>query len=264
MRIRFLSAEGATVFPSDVGNGTDLTPPPTTHGMSGLSVAPTLLVVPLQLSVDPGWFVAVAVVVFLLGAIVSPLLALSFRDYREPTAEERDRLAALTVGTDYDADRVRVIESNGEQLVDVSIRGLPGRQLLLCSDYVLNEIDGETATALIAAERARSQHFYIEYRAVAAASVIGTATGMFGGLIEFSDGLFALAVAALGLFWIGRRLQFRADRVAANRVGGDKLATAFETVAALRGVEPEPATWRTWFEVQPPLGQRIARLRGRS
>jgi len=42
------------------------------------------------------------------------------------------------------------------------------------------------------------------------------------------------------------------------------LAAAFETVAARRGVDPEPATWRTWFEVQPPLGQRIARLRDRS
>jgi Zn-dependent protease with chaperone function len=232
--------------------------------MSGLSVAPSLPVVPLQLSVDPSWFVAVAVVVFLLGAIIAPLLALSLREYREPTAEERTRLDALGVGVDYDPDRVRVTETDGKQSVDVSIRGLPGRRLLLCSEYVLDELDEETATALIAAERARSRHYYIEYRAVAAASIIGIATAMFGGLIDFSDGLFVLAVAALGLFWIGRRLQFRADRIAATRVGSEELADAFETVAALSGVEPESATWRTWFEVQPPLGQRIARLRSRS
>jgi len=232
--------------------------------MSGLSVAPLLPVVPLQLSVDPSWFVAIAVVVFLIGAIVAPLLALSFRDYREPTAAERDRLDELTVVVDYDTDRVRIIETDGTQSVDVSIRGLPGRRLLLLSDYVVDGVDEGTVAALIAAEHARSRHFYIEYRAVAAASVIGIATAMFGGLIEFSDGLFVLAVAALGLFWVGRRLQFRADRVAADRVGENELADAFETVAALRGVEPETATWRTWFEVQPPLGQRIDRLRSRS
>lgn len=232
--------------------------------MSGLSTALLFAAVPLQLSVDPIWFVAVAVVVFLGGAIMAPLLALSLREYREPTVEERDRLTELLGGVDYETDQVRIIETDSGQSVEVSIRGLPGRRLLLCSTTVLDELDKETATALIAAEQARSRYFYIEYRAVAAASVIGIATAMFGGLIEFSDGLFVLAVAALGLFWTGRRLQFRADSVAAAHVGSDELADAFETVAVLRGVEPASATWRTWFEVQPPLGQRIARLRGRS
>jgi len=216
--------------------------------------------VPLQLAVDPIWFVAVAVAVFLTGSVVGPLVTLSLRESRLPTTDERDRLKRLGA-TDYDHDRVRIVETGSDRAVDVSLRGLPGRRWLLLSEYVVTELDEETAGALIAAEFARGRQLYIEYRAVAAAGVIGIATGMFGGLVTFSDGLFLLAISAFGLFWLGRRLQFRADRAAAEQVGGETLADAFETVATLKGVEPEAATWRTWFEVQPPLGQRIARLR---
>ena len=230
--------------------------------MSWPSVTPLVATMPLQLSVDPVWFVAVAVVVFLAGAIVGPLLVVSLRETRQPTPDERDRLDGLG-GVDSDPNWVLITEA-ADDSVEVSIRGPPGRRFLLLSESVLDELNAETAAALIAAEQARSRHLYIEYRAVAAASVIGLATGMFGGLFEFSDGLFLLSVSALGLFWVGRRLQFRADRVAADQIGGEALASAFETVAARQGVDPETATWRTWFEVQPPLGQRIARLRDRS
>ena len=223
--------------------------------MTGLWLAP------LQLSVDPSWFVAVAVVVFGLGAIIAPVVALSLRETRPPTAAERDRLDR--VGVDYDLDRVHVAESDADR-IELSLRGPPGRRSLLLSTAVLTGLDESTAGALLAAELARGRYLYLEYRAVAAASVIGLATAMFGGLVSFSDGLFLVAVAALGLFWVGRRLQFAADSAAGQQVGSERLAAAFETAAARRGVEPQASTWRTWFEVQPPLGQRIARLRDRS
>ena len=216
----------------------------------------------LQLSADPIWFVVVAMIVFGVGATVAPLVALSLRETRGPTPDERDWLAQL-VATDDDPDRVDIVDGDTDR-IEVSLRGLPGRRSLLISTAVFDECNESTATALIAAERARGRYLYLEYRAVAAASVIGIATGMFGGLVSFSDGLFLLAVAALWLFWMGRRLQFAADRAAARQVGNETLAAAFETAAARRGVDPESATWRTWFEVQPPLGQRIDRLRNRS
>jgi len=226
--------------------------------MFGLSPA---FLTPLQLSVDPIWFVVVAVVVFGLGAIVAPLVALALRKTRSPTPAKRDQLDRL-VADGYAPGRVHV--DGDADRVEVSLRGPPGRRSLLLSTAVFDAIDESTATALLAAELARGRYLYLEYRALAAASVIGLATGMFGGLVSFADGLFLIAVAALGLFWAGRRLQFAADRAAAGQVGSEALAAAFETVAARRGVDPEPATWRTWFEVQPPLGQRIARLRDRS
>ena len=225
--------------------------------MTGFAPAPNIL----QLSADPAWFVVVAMIVFALGAIAAPVVALSLRSTREPTPDERDRLGR--VGVDYPLDRVQIADTDSDR-IEVSLRGLPGRRSLLLSTAVFEALDVEAAEALLAAELARGRYLYLEYRAVAAATVIGVATGMFGGLVTFSDGLFLLAVAALWLFWMGRRLQFAADRAAARQVGGERLATAFETAAARRGVEPEAASWRTYFEVQPPLGQRIDRLRDRS
>ena len=227
--------------------------------MSGLSTLP-VPAVPLQLSVDPVWFVAVAVVVFGVGAIAAPLVALSLRETRPPTTDERDRLDRLVAAAD-DPGRCRIADADR---IEVSLRGPPGRRSLLLSAAVFDDLDGGTAEALLAAELARGRYLYLEYRALAAASVIGLATAMFGGLVSFSDGLFLVAVAALGLFWVGRRLQFAADSAAAAQVGSERLAAAFETAAERRGVDPESATWRTWFEVQPPLGQRIDRLRDRS
>ncbi len=233
-------------------------------GLSASTASLAAFAAPLQWTVDPLVFVAVAFGVFLLAAIVAPLVLLSVRETREPTADERDRLAAMAAAADYDPKSVHVVETVGEHSIEVSIRGPPGRRSLLVTDYVLSDLDSQTASALLAAEAGRSRLLYMEYRAVAAASIIGIATGMFGGLVSFSDGLFVLAIAALALLWGGRQLQFSADSLAAGHVGAETLATAFETVATLKGVEPEESTWHTWFEVQPPLGQRIDRLRDRS
>ncbi len=220
--------------------------------------------IPLQAAIDPLVFVGVAFGVFLFAAIAAPIVLLSVRETREPTADERDRITTVAEAADYEPRAVHVVETVGDRSVEVSLRGPPGRRSLIVTDYVLSELEDETAAALLAAEAGRSTLLYMEYRALAAATVIAIATGMFGGLIPFSEGLFVLAVAALGLFWGGRRLQFSADSLAAAQVGPASLASAFETVAALRGIEPEGSTWRTWFEVQPPLGQRVERLRDRS
>jgi len=217
---------------------------------------------PLQVSVDPWWFVVAAVLLFLAMAALGPRVSLSLRETRQPTADEQAALDPLLVAADLDPAAVHLSETADPDAVKISLHGLPGRRRLLLSPGVIDNIDQETAVALLTAEAQRGRQLYLEYRAFASAVVIGVATAMFGGLLAFSNGLFVLAVAALVLFWIGRQLQFRADRAAADRVGAATLADAFETVADRRGVEPQPATWRTYVEVQPPLGQRIARLRG--
>ena len=216
---------------------------------------------PLQVQVDPLIFVSVSVVLFFVAALFGPLLLLRFRDARPPTAPERGIVDDLLIASEFTPAAYRVVETIGEHSITLSIRGPPGRRYLIVSDYVIQELDSDTAAALLAAEAERARLFYLEYRIVAAGSVLGIATAMFAGWLSFSDGLFILAVAALALFWIGRQFQFRADRNAADRIGGDELADAFEYVADLRGVTPEQASWTTWVEIQPPLGQRITRLR---
>jgi len=221
----------------------------------------TAVATPLQATIDPLWFVVAAVVLFLAMAALGPRVSLSLRETRSPTTDEQDDLDALLAAADLDPPAIHISETAAPSSIKVSLHGLPGRRQLLLTEGVLDSFDDSTATALLTAEAQRGRLFYLEYRALAAAVVIGIATAMFGGLIAFSNGLFVIALAAVVLFWFGRQLQFRADRAAADRVGASELADAFEAVADHRGVDPEEATWRTYFEVQPPLGQRIDRLR---
>ena len=221
----------------------------------------TAIATPLQATIDPLWFVVAAVVLFLAMAALGPRVSLSLRETRSPTTDEQASLDTLLAAADLDPPAIHISETASPSSIKISLHGLPGRRQLLLTEGVLDTLDDSTATALLTAEAQRGRLLYLEYRAVASAVVIGVATAMFGGLIAFSNGLFVIALTALVLFWLGRQLQFRADRAAAARVGADALADAFEAVADHRGVDPEGATWQTYFEVQPPLGQRIDRLR---
>ena len=221
----------------------------------------TAVAAPLQATIDPLWFVVAAVVLFLAMAALGPRVSLSLRETRSPMPDEQDDLDALLAAVDIDPTAIHISETADPSSIKISLHGLPGRRQLLLTEGFFNTLDDTTATALLTAEAQRGRLFYLEYRAFAAAVVIGVATAMFGGLLAFSNGLFVIAAAALVLFWLGRQLQFRADRAAADRVGADALADAFEAVADHRGFEHEEATWQTYFEVQPPLGQRIDRLR---
>lgn len=220
--------------------------------------------IPLQVTVDPIAFVAIVVVGVLLATVAGPLVALRMRDTRAPDATEREQVADMLSEAAFDPAAIRVVETIGETSIGVAIRGPPGRRYLVVTDYVLETLEGDVAAALVTAEAERTRLYYVEYRGLAAASVLGVAIVLFTGAIDFGDGLFVLAVGAVGLFWVGRQLQFRADARAADRIGSDRVADAFERVATIRGIEPDRGGWRTWVEVQPPLGRRIDRLRERT
>ncbi|WP_058367585.1 hypothetical protein [Haloparvum sedimenti] len=225
--------------------------------------------------------VAVVPVVAFLAATVGPLYAADrFRETRPPTDAERRRLDALREEAGLDVERVAVFSPSGGQKpddaevsddaegsddpgsVEISVRGPPGRRVLFLTPGVFDLEDG-TATALLAAEAGRLVTYYNEFRAVATAAVLALLAAVVTTLVPFEAGFSALAAVGFVAFWAGRRVQYAADARAADRVGAETLADAFERAAALRGVEPETGTWRTWFEVQPPLGDRIARLRER-
>jgi len=210
-------------------------------------------------------FVVATVLGFALATTFGPLVAnLRFRPTREPTAAERARIDAARERAEADPDRTYVGEPVGEASVDVRALGVPGYRVLVVTDYVLGELDDATVAGLLAAETGRVRTLFAEYRTVAIAAVVGILSATFVRLIPFEPGFVALGGAALAAFAVGRRLQFRADALAADAVGAAAVADAFETVADVRGIEPETSTWRTLFEVQPPLGDRIARLRERA
>ena len=212
-------------------------------------------------------------VAFLVGVVVVSVLAVEvgplyvndrFRDLREPTAPERAGLDALRAAADLDVERVAIIETTGEDSVEVAVRGPPGRRVLFVTDYVLDELEEDVAVGLLAAEAGRVKTYYGEFRAVAVGVVLAILAAIVATIVPFDTGFASLVAIGVAAFWVGRRVQYAADDRAADVVGADVVADAFERVSAIRGVEPETGSWSTWFEVQPPLGDRIAALRERA
>lgn len=219
-------------------------------------------------------FLVVVFVVAFLAVTVGPLYAADrFRETRPPTREERARIDALREAAGLDVEPVAVFAAVGvgddgdpetpSGTVDLSVRGPPGRRVLFVTPAVF-ELDESITTALFAAEAGRVETYYNEFRALAIGVVLALLAAIVTTLVPFNQGFTALALIGFVSFWVGRRVQYAADARAAERVGADQLADAFERIAEYRGVEPKTGTWRTWFEVQPPLGDRIERLRERA
>jgi Zn-dependent protease with chaperone function len=224
-----------------------------------------------------GFLVGVAVVAF-LAVEVGPLYAADrFRTLREPTAEERARLTALRETAGLDVDRVAIevdeVETDGADAddggasagpIEVAVRGPPRRRVLFLTESVLDALDEDVAVGLLAAEAGRVETYYGEFRAVAVAAVLTILAAIVTVAVPFQAGFASLVAVGLAAFWVGRRVQYAADDRAADAVGAGRVADAFERVAAVRGIEPETGDWSTLFEVQPPLGDRIAALRARA
>ncbi|ELZ38743.1 hypothetical protein [Halorubrum tebenquichense] len=201
-----------------------------------------------------------------LAVAVGPLYAADrYRDLREPTDAERAQIGALAEPGRLDVDRIAIeAAGNTPGPAEVAVRGPPRRRVLFLTEDVLTDLDEDVAVGLLAAEAGRVATYYAEFRAVAVGGVLAALAGVVTALVPFESGFAALVAVGLVSFWAGRRVQYAADGRAADAVGADRVADAFERVAERRGVEPETGDWSTWFEVQPPLGDRIARLRERA
>ena len=219
-------------------------------------------------------FVVGVGVVAALAVAVGPLYAADrFRDLREPTDAERAQIAALADPGGLGVDRIAIESvaaedggggSEADGPAAVSVRGPPGRRVLFLTEDVLTDLDEDAAIGLFAAEAGRVATYYAEFRAVAVGGVLAALAAVVTALVPFESGFAALVAVGVVSFWAGRRVQYAADARAGDAVGADRVADAIERVAARRGVEPETGDWSTWFEVQPPLGDRIARLRERA
>lgn len=198
----------------------------------------------------------------LVAGLVGPLIAQrQLRRTRAPTDEELATLEGLAPeGMALPRD-ILVIDTVGEDSVEVAIRGPPGRRTLFVTDHVLDELEPVVARALLAGELSRTDLWYREYQVAAASLAIGLGSAGFLLVVPFEAGFGGMLVVAAVMLAGGRRLQYRADARAAAIVGADALADAFETVARRHDADLSRGGWRTYFEVQPPIGDRIHRLR---
>lgn len=211
--------------------------------------------------------------VFLFGVVFLAFLAVEvgplyvtdrFRDLREPTAPERAALDALRHEAGLGVDRVAIVRTAAADSITVAVKGPPRRRVAFVTDTVLEDLEEDVALGLIAAEAGRVATYYREFLAVAVAAVVGILAAIVTTLVGFEAGFLSLVAVGVASFWVGRRVQYAADARAADAVGAARVADAFEWVADRQGVEPETGDWSTWFEVQPPLGDRIAALRRRA
>jgi len=173
-------------------------------------------------------------VAFLVGVAVLAVLAVEvgplyvadrFRDLREPTPEERERLAALSETAGLDVDRTAIetatADDRGSEIgrVDVAVRGPPRRRVLFLTESVLDGLDEDTAIGLLAAEAGRVETYYGEFRAVAIAAVLAILAAIVTVAVPFQTGFASLVAVGLAAFWVGRRVQYAADDRAADAVG---------------------------------------------
>lgn len=180
---------------------------------------------------------------------------------REPTDAEADRLGEVCASVDVAPDRLVVLRTSNGATDDVQLAGLPGRRELLVTEATLERLDDASLRALLAGavERAR---FRIEVvQALAAGIAVGLLASVYVTPLSFAAGMVSMWLFALAAFAVCRRLHYAADARAADAVGAQLLADVLEQTVTGDGTEPETGSWRTFFEVEPPTGERVARLR---
>lgn len=207
--------------------------------------------------------VAVVTVGFFVIAMVGPLIAHLNRRIRDPTEAEDELIETYRSGVGPRVPRRKVVITVGEASVDATIRGPPGYRVLFITDHVLHELDPSIARPLVAAAFARRATWYDEYRVVASTVAIALGMATVTLLLPFELGMAGLILAALVMFAVGRWLQYRADDIAADAVGSSALVEAFEAIANVHDIDLTTGGMRRYLDVQPSLGDRVARLNKR-
>lgn len=209
-----------------------------------------------------------------VGVAGAPWFVAAARTTRELTGDECERLSALLGADNLDLWRVRCFDAAEEQAATVTLRGVPGRRVLFVSDHLLDALDREVATAVVAAEIGRERHGYTAYRASVVAVVftgiaVDPAFDVFATAAAVLDlpaaaVLMGALVGTVALMAGGKRLVYRGDDYAADRLGAATVADALEAVAAEHDHGLDAGRLGALVRMRPSLGRRIDRLRRRA
>jgi len=235
----------------------------------GVAAAATALVLGVtaanpDVATGLGW-VGTSVILGLLLAAGSPLVARLFDSVREPTAAERERLERCCDAVGLGVVAVRVVEADADDSVTTTVRGLPGRRHLFVGDRLLAELDDDHLQACLALQAARSRRLHPEARALAVLAPLVVAGAfvderlVLPGVPPVAGAVAVLAVGLVGL-WAGQRLVYRADADAVGRTSRDAVLETLKTAAAI-GASPTLGRIAALRRMEPPLARRVDRLR---
>ncbi|WP_124178049.1 peptidase [Natrarchaeobius halalkaliphilus] len=208
----------------------------------------------------PGALVVALAVLFVCLWALAPLISSVTSRTRRPTKRERDRLEELLASVDTGVRGVRIVDS-GDGRLSLELSGAPRGRYLFVSEGALSNLEDGTLRAMLVARREQAARFE---RLVAVAPIFAALVvviGMVLGDLSIVVGGPVAVVVVLGGFALARRLRYRSDARAAQRIGADELADAFERAAEAAGFDLAETPGRNWLATNPPLQTRIDRLR---
>jgi Zn-dependent protease with chaperone function len=221
----------------------------------------------LYLTGPSGWTIVAATVLgFLVLHVGGAAIARRTADAREPTDEEATRLDRLCERAGFDPARTWVIPLDEEESVMMSVRGLPGRRELFVSSYLLDVLDDDRLTALLSINGASARRWHFERRmGLLLAFILVGMVAVFGLLPVSEDANLLVAVVGMpvvvGIMWRMRRVTYRADDAAAERVGAERVRAVLEWLVEEEDAPADHGRLTTLLNLAPPLEKRMARLR---
>ncbi|OIB56625.1 M48 family metalloprotease [Natrialba sp. SSL1] len=198
-------------------------------------------------------------------ALANPVLARVFRDTREPTSAERERLRERCAHSGLSVSSIVILDDMPE-VAGIHVYGVPGRRQLFVTERVLEAFDDETLEAIFAVHAGKLRAHYRGYTVYSLLGYLALGVGvlLFGSGTLVTIFIAFVAVLALPTLWAARRAFYRADDYAAAVVGRDELVRALEYAADEQNLELVDGGRWVVFKSRPPLGRRLARLREKS
>lgn len=154
------------------------------------------------------------------------------------------------------------MSASGSERAYAAVRGPPGQQALFVTDYLLDELDDDAAAALLAASATRPHVLQqpvllLGLGSLAAVTLFVVLGGVSGAL--WTSVLVAVLVGIVTVAAVSRRLSYRADDIAVDRVSADALRRALTAVRETQGSATAGRVKRV-FRTTPTLDQRLARF----
>jgi len=231
----------------------------------GVSVGVAVVMLPVRVGsgVSPLGLVGVVAALFLVGGGASPWIVAALRSTTPPSESARDRLATLRDRAGLEVRDTLVLDTDDEETAAAYVRGPPGYRRLFVTTTFLDRFDDGTAAALLAVQAGRVRTRLLVRRAGSAAlASVPLVAAVAGWGPRWPLLGSAVGVVLVG-FWLARRGVRAADDVAAETVGGDAVADAFERYAEVHALEPTRRRVPNPLSVNVALGDRIDRLRER-